>query len=112
MTPRPGLESVAFERVVACLRPFVSRRVRLTPGTRLYHDLGMSGDDADEFLSALFAMHDVAARGFKFDRYFDNEFNTAGAWIAHRLGWRLTHPAITIGHLSEVIRAGAWFDPA
>jgi len=45
----------------------------LTPRSRLLQDLGMDGDDAEEFLTAYAAEFGVDMTGFRFDDHFGPE---------------------------------------
>src|SRR5215216_3011535 len=46
---------------------------RLTASTRLEDDLGMTGDDAAEFIAAFAAEFGVDLSGFEFGRHFGGE---------------------------------------
>lgn len=41
--------------------------------TRLYHDIGLDGEDAEEFIEAFSEAFDVDMNGFEFYRYFNKE---------------------------------------
>jgi acyl carrier protein len=60
---------------------------KLTPQTRLFHDLAIDGDDAVELLMALNEQYGVSCEDFNFSNYFGAEI---GAGWRH-LGWRIFH---------------------
>jgi hypothetical protein len=97
----------------------------ITANTRLYADLGMTGDDAQEFMTAFAVKYDVDMESFIWLRYFDDEGSDmmapAMALIASVLSpsfavrWQAAHDAereITIGHLVDVASERTWRDPA
>lgn len=96
----------------------------ITANTRLYADLGMTGDDAQEFITAFAVKYDVDMESFIWLRYFDDEGSDmmapAMALIASVLSpsfavrWQAAHAAereITIGHLVDVVSERTWRDP-
>lgn len=96
----------------------------VTPSTRLYADLGMTGDDARGFMLTFAASYEVDLGDLVWLRYFDDE-NTdmlapAAALAASvfspafAVRWQAARDAereITIAHLAEVARAKTWIDP-
>lgn len=99
-------------------------RSSITPQTRLYADLGMTGDDAQAFLLAFAIKHDVDLGALTWLRYFDDEgvdlFSpalTLGVSIispSFAMRWQRARDAereITIAHLAEVARAKVWIIP-
>ena len=83
----------------------------VTPCQRLYHDLKLTGDDAVELLEALHAKFGTAFTDFQFAEYFPNEGEAAVDGVERLLGFAEPRKPLTIGHLSEVVRRGAWFEP-
>jgi len=96
----------------------------ITANTRLYSDLGMTGDDAQEFMTAFAVKYDVDMSEFVWLRYFDDEGSDmmapAIALITSVLSpsfavrWQAARDAereITIAHLVEVAHERAWRDP-
>jgi acyl carrier protein len=51
------------------------RSDELSPDTRIYHDLGVTGDDADEFLEAFRREFGVDMANFNFDDHFTPELS-------------------------------------
>lgn len=98
----------------------------VTADTRLYADLGMTGDNAHEFLLAYATQYDVDMERLIWLRFFDDEPSTndlmapAITFAASVLSptfavrWQAARDAereITIAHLAEVARAKVWSDP-
>jgi len=96
----------------------------ITASTRLYSDLGMTGDDAQEFMTAFAVKYDVDMESFVWLRYFDDEGSDmlapAIALIASVLSpsiavrWQAAHEAereITIAHLVDIAAERTWRDP-
>jgi hypothetical protein len=88
---------------------------RLQPGIRIGHDLGVDGDDGEEFIQAFGERFGVDLSDFRFDQHFGPEGG------ANPLGclWYLLvprcHPRfvpITISDLVEAARKGQWQTPA
>ncbi|MFC7526845.1 DUF1493 family protein [Parapedobacter sp. GCM10030251] len=76
--------------------------------TRLYHDLNIYGDDADELLSRFSELYGVDLSKFRFNDYFPNE----GDWILPSI-LRLitlkpskTYKELTVENLEKAIEAG------
>jgi hypothetical protein len=89
----------------------ISGAQHLRPGSRLFHDLSIAGDDAAELLDELMRECGASFEGFVFGDYFPSE---GEAFFAHHLRrfvggkWK----PLTIEHLAEVVRRGRWFEPA
>ena len=84
---------------------------RIVPTSRLFHDLGMAGDDASEVLEEVAAKFGVIFPGFDFDRYFPQENEAFGAHLARMFRLRLRREPLTLEHLARVADYGVWFDP-
>ena len=97
------------------------------PDTRLYADLGMTGDDAHKFLLGFAVTYGVDMGDVVWLRYFDDEPSTndlmepalvfAAAVLnpAFAVRWHAARDAereITIAHLADVARAKVWLIPA
>lgn len=94
--------------------------------TRLYADLGMTGDDAQAFMLAFAVKYDVDLGDLIWLRYFDDESSMADllepalAMTASLISpsfaarWDAAQDAereVTIAHLADVARAKAWRHP-
>lgn len=99
----------------------------VTSATRLYADLGLTGDDAEMFMAAFANRFGVDMAGFTWLRFFEDESNMADMLMpALMLGasvlspgfavhWQRARDAereITIAHLVEVAQRKAWQDPS
>lgn len=98
----------------------------VTLATRLYGDLGMTGDDAHEFLLGFAIKYDVDMGELIWLRYFDDE-GTANDLMgpaialaasvlspAFAVRWQAAREAereIDIAHLAEVARVKRWINP-
>ena len=89
----------------------ITRCREIAPTSRLFHDLGLSGDDAFEVLEEVGSKFGVTFSGFEFERYFPQEEEAFWAHLARVLGLRLRREPLTVGHLAGVAARGAWFEP-
>lgn len=79
---------------------------------RLFHDLGMGGDDAKDFLEGIHRSFGTSFREFDFESYFPDEHDAFWFFHLRRLKWVARQKRdLTLGHLIEVVQAGKWFDP-
>lgn len=91
------------------VRKFVWRTV-LEPGTALFHDLSIAGDDAWELLEAVHQQSGTAFGDMCFSDYFPNEAAALGFCF---FPWRRrSKRRLTIAHLERVIQRGVWFEPS
>jgi hypothetical protein len=87
-------------------------RLRLT--TRLWHDLGVDGDDADEFMQAFAERFAVDLTGFEFERHFSDDGGLnplAYLWTKWRNPSRLKRVPITLEDLVEAAHLKRWRTP-
>jgi len=92
---------------------YISSKKQLNGNERIYHDLGITGDDAYELLIAVKARYPFDVREFDFLDYFDGEgLPLPGARL---LGLPNNGPKIkkplTIDHLVKICTAQKWIDP-
>lgn len=98
----------------------------VTAETRLHADLGMTGDDAEEFMTAFAVRYDVDMGALVWERHFDSEPTIADMLMpamlfaasvlspAFAVRWQRAREAereITVAHLVETARAKVWRDP-
>jgi len=83
----------------------------VTPGQRLYHDLGLSGDDANEIFDAVSGQFGVRFSGLRFQDYFPDESEGFTDRLERMIGVAKPRKAITVGHLAAVAARGEWFEP-
>ena len=92
------------------LRDFVWKK-QVTENTLVLQDLGIDGDDADEFLEAVHAKFGTRFDGFVVSTYFsDGEIGSGEGWLRRR-GFEDPRKPLSVGHLLDVIIGGVWFDP-
>jgi hypothetical protein len=104
------LRAETFDAFRAVLRPFAGNE-SVSESTRILQDLGIDGDDADEFLEAVHAKFGTRFDGFVFSTYFSNgEIGSGEGWLRRR-GFEDPRKPLSVGHLLDVIIGGAWFDP-
>ncbi len=85
---------------------------RSTAASRLFHDLGLSGEDAIDYLHEVFRRYGVRSEGFRFDEYFPDEAEGAFVHLLSLLSpikrwWK----ELTVEHLVKVCMSKRWFDP-
>ena len=90
------------------------KSTRLNSSSTLQRDVGMDGDDADEFMRRFARRFSVNMEGFQFEKYFGPE---RGFLLFDYLFLRLfkknalKYVEITIAHLVAVAERKSWFDP-
>lgn len=110
--------------IAKLVEPFAHKSA--TANTRLYSDLGLTGDDADALMKAFVVKYDVDMSNFVWLRYFEDEptlndlMGPAMALAASVLSpsfavrWQAARNAereITIAHLAAVAAAKTWIEP-
>ena len=103
-----------MEDVETSLRQILSQFVGgrdVTLHTELYHQLGIAGDDADEFLDDVHKRFGTSFSGFQFEDFFPNETEALGDHVVQFLGFRPRKRSLTLGHLVCVVTKGGWFEP-
>jgi acyl carrier protein len=102
----PLNEIKSLERAVALVHsqmgPFSKKKV--SPDSRLFHDLGIDGDAVIELLLALNGEYGVLVDDFNFSNYFGSEIG-AGWRYWH---WRLFHKNEDGGLKAITVRDLAW----
>lgn len=100
---------------------YSERRIAaMNAGTRLYHDLGIYGDDAIEYMQLLQTKFGVDLSGLDVDRYFPPEFegrNKLAAFLLTLIPFsgfllrrRRTYPPLTLAMIDSSLRAKRWTD--
>jgi hypothetical protein len=78
----------------------------------IYHDLGIAGDDAGEFLDEIAKKFGTSFRTLNFDAYFPNDIDAFCYHIASIFGFRDTKRVpVSLDHIFAVIDRGEWFAP-
>lgn len=98
----------AFVREETGLRPSKT----LTCSTRLWEDLGLTGDEADDFMHDFFQRFEVDPEGYDFHRYFLIEgegllYSLFRRWIL-RKPHTFKRESITLGLLYQVTQTRRW----
>lgn len=98
----------------------------VTPDTRLYSDLGMTGAPAEQFLKTFVVKYSPDMGGLIWQRYFDDGTTTSDmlepalvltasvlspAFAARWQNARSAEREITVAHLAEVASTRVWRDP-
>jgi acyl carrier protein len=104
-------------RLAEAVRSFVAeergmklKKVRMD--SRLEEDLGMTGDDAAEFMEKFQEQFNVDLSGFEFNKHFGPEgFNPF--WLIQKPAWLANHGKypVTVEHLVRVVEAKEWICP-
>lgn len=89
----------------------VSGSRKVTAQTRLFHDLHLDGDDVFDLLERIEARFGTSFSSLSFKDFFHDEHEALGAHVAASFGFRSSKKMVTVQHLAEVVRLGAWFDP-
>src|SRR6516225_8445920 len=98
------------ERVLAFVSEAADVSVeRLTLGTRLEEDLGITGDDAVELLSGFAERFGVDMARLDIHKHFGPE-GCNPLWLLYKPTWLKSHGAypVTIHHLIRVAEARRW----
>ena len=95
---------------VAQERAFPLSKVRLA--SRLEEDLGMTGEDAAEFLEAYAEEFGVDLSGINFPKHFGPE-GCNPFWLFDPPAWFRDHGKypVTVDHLVHVAEVKRWFSP-
>ncbi|MET3817661.1 hypothetical protein ACVK00_002426 [Burkholderia sp. PvR073] len=66
------MEKVRWDEIEVFVRSAagLGKSVRLSPATRLWEDLGQTGDEADDFMGHFFERFSIDTGDFDFHRYF------------------------------------------
>ncbi len=100
----------ALDEIRRLAAKFVWRRAVL-PESRLWHDLRIGGDDAWELFGEVIQRFETSFETMNFSAYFPDETEAWGAGVGMMLGFRSDKKPVTVQHLAEVVKLGAWFDP-
>lgn len=106
-----------FEQIVS----FVEKerwkyKIALTRETSLEKDLGITGDDADDFMGAFFKEFKIKQESFDISNYFGSEgfdplgISTVILKLTGKARKRKILRDITLGELEKAVLAGRWVD--
>lgn len=110
------------QEVSAELEAFIRKEIGLSskkpinPSSTLEDDLGVTGDDADDFMGAFSKHFNVEPGNFDFHRYFEMEgfsvwpFSIFTNWLHKRWGIKKydQREPLTVGMLQRAIELGIW----
>ena len=95
---------------------------RCNAGTRLYHDLGIYGDEAEAYMGVLAEEYHVDLTGFEFEKYFPLEFPGRNAitrllfWLApftgHAARRRAAYLPVTMEIIDRALLTKKWNAPS
>jgi hypothetical protein len=113
-----------LQDILALVEPFAEGK-DVSEATRLHADLGMTGDDAADFVTAFGNKYEIEMSEFVWLRYFEDEgldlLSPALIWIGQSLSpafarrWRAARDAereITIADLADMAEARRWHHPS
>ena len=88
------------------------RPERLTPSTRLLHDLGIDGDDAEEILTDFAERFHVDLSSLSFMRHFGSESDAGRRWAARKIfgGDSVRKLPVTVQDLVDAAIRGRWIE--
>jgi hypothetical protein len=109
-----GTGPAAIEaEVIQLIKPFVGKRAVITSSTKIFHDLGIGGDDAFELLESIVKRFGTSFASLDFHAYFPNETESLSYFWFMKLGfYRTAIKPLTTAHMVAVIERGSWFEPA
>lgn len=84
----------------------IAERIAARPATmssKIYHELGVTGDKAWELLTDIARKFSISFEGFEFNLYFSDELEPSDSEKKRR--------PLTVAHLVDVARKGKWFEP-
>ena len=89
---------------------------KIRPESRIYHDLGINGDDADELLRAFAREFNVDLTEFPFDKFFSDEASVSlgplWTWLLKLAGRQASDTGdrcqITLADLELAAELGRW----
>jgi hypothetical protein len=85
---------------------------RLTPRSRLLHDVGIDADDASEILSDFSERFAVDLSSFAFQRHFGSELDAGPRWVVRKIfgGEAVRKSPVTVQDLVEAANRGRWIE--
>ena len=98
------------ERLLTHLRRCVGK-AKINDDTKIYHDLGIGGDDAFEFLDHISTEFKVDFSEMRFSDYFPDETEAFSERIGKFLGFKSKRRPLTVNHLLQILEEGRWREP-
>lgn len=103
--------SQTFEEIKAIIpKIFYPKKREITADMELEEDLGITGDDADEFIMTFSERFNVSTKNFKSSDYFASEsedpFQTVAGWLFGKKLKKNGRKRITLGDLEKAVEEG------
>ncbi|HPF10364.1 MAG TPA: DUF1493 family protein [Flavobacteriaceae bacterium] len=100
-----------FDQIIDLLpKKFLKKIHSLNRETELEENIGLTGDDADEFLSDYAEKFNVDISEFIFNDYFleegEDHFQTIASWFFGQKIKKNGRKRLTLGHLEDAVRKG------
>ncbi|MCX6899909.1 MAG: DUF1493 family protein [Verrucomicrobia bacterium] len=88
------------------------RPERITPHTRLLHDLGIDADDAEEMLTAFAERFHVDFSSLCFANHFGSELDAGARWVVRKVfgSDAVGKSPITVQDLVDAASCGRWIE--
>ena len=103
----------ALDTVRQLAAQYSGRKIEaIGPDTRVFHDLGLDGDDAEEFLTDYCARHGLPVQSFPFSRFFGWEIGAGPRhFLCVKLGlWPGVVKPLSIRQLASCAEARTFLD--
>lgn len=101
----PLAKQVAIQKIILLLEGYVPGDMPPTPESRLYHDLGMAGEDYHDFVVAYSHRFQVLVDDADLRQLAPGEASwSTSDW----LGRTRTYLEVTVQDLADFVQAGAW----
>ena len=105
------MNSQVFEEIKGMIpKIFLPKKGEVTKGTELETDLGITGDDADEFIVKFSEKFNVDIKEFNFNSYFLSEgedtFHPLFSWLFRKKIKKSGRKRIALGDLEKAVETG------
>ena len=107
MTPSPS-EQTLYNRILDFVSSETRTRKHLSGKTDIARDVGVDGDEAEEFMLKFQSEFDVDLSNFRFDRYFGGEGFMLIPFIKSLLGKGEVREPLTISLLFDAAKHRRW----
>src|SRR5215467_7297955 len=111
MTLSPS-EQTLYNRILDFVSSETRTRKHLSGNTDIEKDLGVAGDDAEEFMLNFQREFDVDLLNFRFDRYFGGEGFSPIPFIKSLLGKGEVRDPLTVALLFDAAKHRRWPESA
>src|SRR3978361_649151 len=95
---------IEADELINVILPFVGRKKQIGLTTRLYQDLRIMGDDADELFISIMERFGTSFAGINLSAYFPEEYAAGYLYLASLFGMPdRKHASFTGQHLPDVV---------